>query len=111
MDTEGEAARLRDLMDDVIARLDDLEAELDEEVAAGQDRLTELTVDLRGRVDALRGTEPEPEPTRVEQLREDYEELRMAVEAEVESGSEALATILGDVNRRLRRLERAIRER
>lgn len=111
MSGDRESVRLADLVDDLEARLDDLEAELDDALAEGQTRLTETTRDLRRRVVAMRGMEPEPEPTRVQRLRQDLDELTAAIEAEVEAMTETLSSVLADVNRQVRELKSRLRGR
>lgn len=111
MSTDSEPARLADLVTDIKTRLDDLEDQLEVELDSGRDRIDRLTADLRERVDALRGQEPEPEPTRAEQLRSNLDELRNAIEAEIDEGTEKLSVILADVDRQVRKLEQRIRER
>lgn len=113
MSTDSEPARLADLVTDIKTRLDDLEDQLEVELESGRDRIDGLTADLRERIDALRGEEPEPEPepTRAEQLRSNLDELRGAIEAEIDEGTEKLSVILADVDRQVRKLEQRIRER
>lgn len=111
MSPESGQPRLGDLVTDLKTRLDDLEAQLDAELEGGRERIDALTADLRERVDELLGEEPEPEPTRAEQLRTDVEALRDAVEAEVEETTERLSVILADVERQVRKLEQRVRER
>lgn len=109
MSPEAEASQLSARIDDVTGRFDEFEAELDDAIGSGRDRIRELTAALRTRIDALRGEVPEPEPTRVEALREDLEELSDAVESEFDEGRHRLAELLADLREDVRELERTVR--
>ena len=111
MSSEGEAARLSERIDEISDRFEEFEAELDDAVESGRTRLRELTADLRTRFEALRGEapEPEPEPSRLESLREDLEELSTKVEAELDDGRHRLVSLLDDLREDVRDLEQAVR--
>lgn len=111
MSSKGETARLSERIDDIISRFDEFEAELDEAVDSGRARIGELMADLRTRLEALRGDEPEPEPepTRLEAIRADLEELSTVLESEFDETRHRLAAILEDLREQVRELERTIR--
>jgi chromosome segregation ATPase len=107
MGAEPDLPRLDRLIDDAKARLDDLEAELE----TGRTRVPETIETLRSRVEALRGAEPDAEPTRAERLRDAMDALRAAVESELEAGSDRLADVLADLDGQIDRLEERFRTR
>lgn len=99
-----------DVIDDIKARLDDLEAELDEEIERGKGKIVELTDDLRMRIERIRDGEEEPSPTTVETLEGKLDELRSEIEDEIDEGTEKLSSMLDDVREQIHTLERKIRQ-
>ncbi len=111
MSSEGEIANQSGRIDDITDRFDEFEAELDDAVESGRDRVRELTAALRTRIETIREQEePELELSRIETLRADLEELTEAVESEFDEGRHRVTELLADLREEVRELERTVRQ-
>ena len=107
--TEEDEPGRGDVLDEIKARVAELEAEFTQEVEKGTGRITELANDIRTRVETLRGSEPEETPDRVENLKQELDELSAAVEKDIDESRQKLSSILDELNQRVRELERTVR--
>ena len=114
MASEPESKTRTQLITDLKTLLDDLETELEAEVAAGRGRLADRIAEVRSRLDELRGVEeeeePEPAQTTVEQLRGRVDELAKEIDQQLEAGRTRVLSIVDDMDARLADLEARIRQ-
>lgn len=112
MDSEPETQTRTQLISDIKTLLDDLETELEAEVAAGRGKLADRIAEARSRLDELRGIEveePEPAQTTVDQLRGRVDELATELDQQLEEGRTRVLSIIDDIEGRLTELEARIR--
>lgn len=100
-----------DRLEAIKARIDDLEAELGEKFEKGKAAATDLTDDIRMRIDEFRDGDRELSGATVEELESKVDELTAELDEEIDEGRETVATILDDVKRQVRELAEKLRSR
>lgn len=109
MASEPETTEQDDRLQEIKARLDDFEAELEGEIEKGKGTIADLTDDIRTRIQELRDGEQEPSQTNLEQLEGKLDELSTEIKEEFDEGTKTATSILDDLKRRVKELEQKIR--
>lgn len=91
-----------DLLEEIEHRIDDLEAELGEEIEKGKGTIADLTDEIRTSIEELRGGgSPQDD---VEALEGRIDELMAEIREEIDEGAEKASSILDGIKRRVREL-------
>lgn len=109
MASEPETTEQDDFLQEIKARLDDLEAELEEEIEKGKGTIADLTDDIRTRIQELRDGEQEPTQANLEKLEAKLDELSAEIKAEIDERTKKASSIVDDLKRQVKAFEQKIR--
>lgn len=108
MGTESPENRYDALLSEIKVRLEDIEAELNEEIEQGRVTLVDRLGEIRDRLDQLEADDVDFETVGRAQLGQLFEELAADIEEEVEKRKEDVTTIVDEIRHELRELEQKV---